>query len=47
VRSTQTRNPETGAIVWIPGSREDARPGMTVIFRHGQSTVILLANIAP
>jgi hypothetical protein len=32
--------------VWIPGSREDARPGMTGK-RHGQSTVILLANIAP
>jgi hypothetical protein len=26
---TQTRNTETSAAIWIPGSREDARPGMT------------------
>jgi hypothetical protein len=25
----RTRNPATSSDLWIPGSREDARPGMT------------------
>src|SRR5436853_534087 len=30
VREARTRNPEASSNVWIPASREDARPGMTL-----------------